>query len=144
MHRQRRKSHVDSTLLPTRLLMIRIRKGTNREGPGYSTFLRLSFYAEDYWKQHPITPIQLSLIRPPTFTGRHAHLEDVATMTRQKRKTFSNRLTCPQLGAQNPKLWRSSIASPKARHLKPLYLHFRLNRSRSRMPRGNEKSCSSA
>ena len=40
----------------------------------------------------------------------------------QRRKTFGNRLTGPQLGAKNSKPWRNSVTSPKARHLKPLFL----------------------
>ena len=80
----------------------------------------------------------------PTFTGRHAHLEDVVTLTRQRQKAYGDRLTGPQSGAKNSKPRRISVTSPKARHLKPLLLHFRLNRSRWRMPRGNGKSCSSA
>ena len=42
----------------------------------YTTSLRLSSYAENYWKAHPTTPIPLSFTRSPTFTGRHAHLCD--------------------------------------------------------------------
>ena len=61
-----------------------------------------------------------------------------------KRKIFGDRLTGPQLGAKNSKPWRSSVTSPKVRHLKPLFFHFFLIRSRWRIPRGNGKSRASA
>ena len=119
-------------------------KGQIKKGQRYITSLRLSFYAENYWKAHSTTPILLGFTLLPTFIGRHAHLEDVATPTRQRRKIFGNRLTSPQLGEKHSKPWRNSVTPPKARHLKPLFLDFYLNRSKWRTPRGNRKSCSSA
>lgn len=61
----------------------------------YTSSVYLSFYAGNYWKAHPTNPILLSFTRSPTFTRRHAHLENVATPTRQRRKTFDNWLTGP-------------------------------------------------
>ena len=49
------------------------------KGQRYFTSLRLSFYAENYWKADLTIPILLSFTRPFTFIGRYAHLEDVAT-----------------------------------------------------------------
>ena len=66
-------------------------KGQIEKGQRYITSLRLSFYAENYWKAHSTTPILLSFTRPLNFIGRYAHLEDVATPTRQRQKTFGNR-----------------------------------------------------
>ena len=53
----------------------------------YTTSLRLPSYAENYWKAHATTPILLSFARSTTFIRTHAHLENVATPTRQRRKT---------------------------------------------------------
>ena len=87
----------------------------------YTISLCLSSYAENYWKAHSTTPILLSFARSPTFIGRHAHIKDVAIPTRQRRKTFGNQLTGPQLGTKNSKPWRNSVTSPKARHVKPVF-----------------------
>ena len=147
MHGQRRKNYVNSTLFLTRFDEVAHDSGYGREqterDQRFTILLCQSSYAETYWKAYSTTPILLSFTRSLTFIGRHVHLEDVAIPTRQRRKTFGNRLTGPQLGAKNSKPWRNFITSPKVRHLKPLFLHFRLNRSRWRMPRGNGKSCSS-
>ena len=82
------------------------------------------FTRKFYWKAHSTDPILVSFTRPPTFIGRHAHLEDVALPTRQRRKRFGNRLTGPQLGARNPKPWRYSVTSSKARHSKAFVSPF--------------------
>ena len=54
----------------------------------YITSLRLFFYAKIYWIARRTTPILLSFTRPPTFIGRHAHLEHITISTRHRRKTF--------------------------------------------------------
>ena len=77
----------------------------------------------------PCSAIQLSSSRSPTFTGRQAHLEDVATPTRQRWETLGDRDTGPQLRARNSKPWRISLTSSKARNLKPLIVYFCLNQS---------------
>lgn len=76
----------------------------------------------------------ISTRQSPTFAGRNARIEDVESVTRQRWKTFCNRLTDPQSGDQDSKLCRSPITSPKATHLKLLVLYFRLNWGRWRMP----------
>lgn len=50
-----------------------------------TTSLRLSSFAENSWKSYPTTPIP----RLPTFTGRHTHLEDVATPTKHSNPPHS-------------------------------------------------------
>ena len=124
MHWQRRKDHVDSTFFPTGFwwgcTWFGMRKEINREGPTSHHFTLSILLRSD-------SPNSTEF---HTVTHLHWHLEDVATPTRQRRKTFSNRLTGPQLGAKDSKQWRSSVTSPKVRHL---------NRSRWRMPRGQWK-----
>ena len=127
------EQHSFSHWVLMRLHMIRDRerdksRRTNLTQPHLTNHL-LSF-SKNCWQAHSAALIQIiSARRSPTFTRRNAHLEDVVSPTRQRWKTFCNRLTGPQLGAKNSKPWRNSVTSPKARHLNPLFLHFRLRRS---------------
>lgn len=56
------------------------KKGQIKKNQHYTISLCLSFYAENYRKAHPITPIWLSFKRSPTFTRRNLRLEDVAIL----------------------------------------------------------------
>ena len=69
-----------------------------------SSHNHLLFFSRNCWRAHSAALIQrVSARRPPTFTRRNAHLEDVVPPTRQRGKTFCNRLTDPQWGVQNSK-----------------------------------------
>lgn len=73
-------------------------EGQIEKSQRYTTSLCLFFYAESYWKACWTTPILLSFTPPPNFIGRHAHLEDVTTSTRHRRKTFITDSQAPNWG----------------------------------------------
>ena len=149
MHGQRRKSHVDSTLFTMRLHMIRNKE---RDKSKQSTTRRicppplssLSFPAGPHWQARAAEDGTLHYNK-----AGYKVLEKVEDKGwdihkgRKQWKTFCNRPTGPQLRAKNSKTWQNPVTPPKARHLKPLVMYFRLNWGRWRMPRENRKPCSS-
>ena len=77
------------------------------------------------------SPIPLGFTRLPTFIGRHVHLEDVTIPTRQRWKTFGNRLTGLRIQIHGGILPLHQKLDTKSL----CFWNLRLNRSRWRTPR---------